>query len=63
MEDNPRLPGEAAIEAICQRAFAALWIDSAETVSRVFDGVQTVLSTRSDQVGAPETGERPAPAL
>ena len=56
VEDNPRLPGEAGIEAICQRAFAVLGIDSAETASRVFDGVQTVLSRRSDRVGAPETG-------
>ena len=56
VEDNPRLPGEAGIEAICQRAFAVLGIDSAETASRVFDGVQTVLSRRSERVGAPETG-------
>ena len=46
--DNPRLPGEAGIEAICQRAFAVLGSDSAETASQVFDGVQTVLSRRSD---------------
>ena len=56
LEDNPRLPGEAGIEAICQRAFAALGIDSAETASQVFDGVQTVLSRRSDRVGTPEAG-------
>ena len=56
VEDNPRLPGEAGIEAICQRAFAALGIDSAETASQIFDGVQTVLSQRSDRVGTPETG-------
>ena len=56
VEDNPRLPGEAGIEAICQRTFAALGIDSAETASQVFDGVQTVLSRRSDRFGAPETG-------
>ena len=63
VEDNPRLPGEAGIEAICQRAFAALGIDSAETASQIFDGVQTVLSQRSDRVGAPETGivQTPAP--
>ena len=56
VEDNPRLPGEAGIEAICQRAFAALGIHSAETASQIFDGVQTVLSQRSDRVGTPETG-------
>ena len=56
VEDNPRLPGEAGIEAICQRAFAVLGIDSAETASQVFDGVQTVLSRRSDRVGTPEAG-------
>ena len=56
VEDNPRLPGEAGIEAICQRAFATIGIDSAETASQIFDGVQTVLSRRSDRVGAPETG-------
>ena len=56
VEDNPRLPGEAGIEAICQRAFAVLGIDSAETASRVFDGVQTVLSRRSDRVGTPAAG-------
>ena len=54
VEDNPGLPGEAGIEAICQRAFAVLGIDSAETASQVFDGVQTVLSRRSDRVGTPE---------
>ena len=59
VEDNPRLPGEAGVEAICQRAFAALGIDSAETASQIFDGVQTVLSRRSDRVGTPETGVRP----
>ena len=36
-EDNPRLPGEAGIEAICQRAFAVLASDSDETASQVFD--------------------------
>ena len=56
VEDNPRLPGEAGIEAICQRAFAVLGIDSAVTASQVFDGVQTVLSRRSDRVGTPEAG-------
>ena len=56
VEDNPRLPGEAGIEAICQRTFAAIGIDSAETASQIFDGIQTVLSRRSDRVGAPETG-------
>ena len=56
VEDNPRLPGEAGVEAICQRAFAALGIDSAETASRVLGGVQTVLSRRSDRVGTPEAG-------
>ena len=59
VEDNPTLPGKAGIEAICQRAFAALGIDNAETSSQVFDGVQTVLSRRSDRVRAPETGVRP----
>ena len=33
-----------------------LGIDSAETASRVFDGVQTMLSRRSDRVGAPAAG-------
>ena len=56
VEDNPRLPGEAGIEAICQRAFAALGIDSAETASRVLGGVQTVLSRRSDRVGTLAAG-------
>ena len=56
VEDNPRLPGEAGIEAICQRAFALLGIDSAETASRVFGGVQTVLSRRSDRIVEPGTG-------
>ena len=56
VEDNPRLPGEAGVEAICQRAFEVLGIDSAETASRLFDGVQTVLSRRSDLVGTPEAG-------
>ena len=52
VEDNPRLPGESGIEAICQRAFAVLGIDSAVTASQIFDGVQSVLSlgvTKGDE--------------
>ena len=48
-EDNPRLPGEAGIESICQRTLALIGIAAARTRSRVFAGEQCVLSERSDR--------------
>ena len=55
-EDDPRNPGEAGIEAICQRTMAHLDIPAARTLSRVFGGIQAVLSERSDRYQDPETG-------
>ena len=48
-EHDPRLPGEAGIESICQRALAHLELPAARTYSRVLDGEQAVLSERSDR--------------
>ena len=48
-EHDPRLPGEAGVESICQRALAHLGLPAARTYSRVFDGEQAVLSERSDR--------------
>ncbi len=48
-EDNRRLPGEAGVEAIVQRTMAYLGVPAAKTRSRVFAGVQSVLSERSDR--------------
>ena len=56
-EQDPRLPGEAGIESICQRATALLGIPSARTMSRVFEDEQCVLSERSDRFLDPETGQ------
>ena len=48
-EDDPKLPGEAGIESICQRTLALIGIAAARTLSRVFAGEQCVLSERSDR--------------
>ena len=42
-------PGEAGVEAACQRALAAIGIPAAVTEARVFDGQQAVLSKRTDR--------------
>ena len=55
-EDDPKLPGEAGVESICQRALAQLGIPAATTLSRVFSGEQAVLSERSDRYLGPENG-------
>ena len=52
-EHRPHLPGEAGVEAVCQRALALAEIPAAVTAARVFDGVQAVLSARSDRRQAP----------
>ena len=57
-EDNPRLPGEAGVESICQRATGLLGIPAAQTVSRVFAGQQCVLSRRADRHHDPRAGIR-----
>ena len=62
VEDNPRLPGEAGVEAICQRAFEVLGIDSAETGIAALrwgpDGAEPSLGPRRH----PRGGERHGPA-
>ena len=52
-EHRAGLPGEAGVEAVCQRALALAGIPAALTTARVFDGVQAVLSRRSDRVESP----------
>ena len=56
-EDDPRLPGEAGIESICQRTLAMLEIPAARTLSRMFAGEQCVLSERSDRYLDTGTGQ------
>lgn len=46
-------PGEAGVEAVCQRALALAGVPAATTRARVFGGQQAVLSERSDRVRAP----------
>ena len=48
-EHNPTLPGEAGVEAICQRTLQILGVEAADTCARVFDGTQAVLSERTDR--------------
>ena len=48
-EDRPELPGEAGTEAIMQRALACIGVRTARTESRMFGGMQCVLSERSDR--------------
>ena len=54
-EDDPKLPGEAGVESICQRTLARLGIPAATTLTRVFSGEQAVLSERSDRFLDPES--------
>lgn len=49
-EQRESLPGEAGLEAICQRALQLAGIPAAETEARVFDGQQAVVSRRTDRV-------------
>ena len=56
VEHRSRFPGEAGVEAICQRAMRWLDVPAATTYARVFRGVQTVLSKRSDRTTDPKTG-------
>ena len=51
LEDDRQMPGEAGVEAICQRAAARCGIEAAKTVARTFgaERVQTVVSYRSDR--------------
>ena len=53
-EDDPKLPGEAGIESLCQRTLGRLGIPAANTLARVFAGEQAVLSERSDRYLEPE---------
>ena len=53
-EDDPKLPGEAGVESLCQRTLGRLGIPAAATLSRVFAGEQAVLSERSDRYLEPE---------
>ena len=48
-EDDPKLPGEAGIESICQRTLALIGIAAARTLSRVFAGEQCVTRTAISQ--------------
>ncbi len=54
-ELDSRFPGEAGIEAICQRTCALVGLRSAETRARVFGDQQAVLSKRADRRWDPTT--------
>ena len=49
-EDHSDLPGEAVAEAVALRALNMASIPAATTVARVFDGMQCVVSERTDRV-------------
>ncbi|MYD95284.1 MAG: type II toxin-antitoxin system HipA family toxin [Chloroflexi bacterium] len=53
-EHRDHLPGEAGVEAICQRTLALVGVPAATTRARVFGGQQAVLSERSDRVRGPD---------
>ena len=53
-EQRPGIPGEAGVEAVCQRALALTRIPATTTLARVFDGRQAVLSRRTDRTVGPE---------
>ena len=53
-EDDPKLPGEAGVESLCQRTLGRLGVPAANTLARVFAGEQAVLSERSDRHLEPE---------
>lgn len=55
-EDDPKLPGEAGVESLCQRTLALLGVPAATALSRVFSGEQAVLSERSDRYLDSESG-------
>ena len=52
--DREWLPAEAGIESFCQRALALAGIDANDTRARVYNGIETVVSRRSDRM---EQGE------
>ena len=57
VEDSQiRLPGEALVESVCQRALAFAGLRAAPTAARVFGDVQTVISKRSDRRLDAKTG-------
>ena len=49
LEDRPKLPGEAGVEAIMQRALHHIGVRAARTESRMLGGMQCVLSERRDR--------------
>ena len=53
-EHRDRLPGEAGVEAVCQRTLALAGVPAATTRTRVFGGQQAVLSERSDRIPMPD---------
>ena len=53
-EQRLNLPGEAGVEAVCQRALILARIPAATILARVFDGRQAVLSRRTDRTVAPD---------
>ena len=56
VEDDPRNPGEAAMESLVQTTLRLAGIRAAPTWARVIDGLQVVVSERSDRIRTPAQG-------
>ena len=56
-EDRGSLPGEAALEAVCQRTLAMLAVRAARTRAAMVGGFQVIVSERSDRIFVPESGK------
>ena len=56
VEDEPRNPGEAAMESLVQTTLRLAGIRAAPTWARVIDGLQVVVSERSDRIRTPAQG-------
>ena len=56
VEDDPRNPGEAAMESLVQTTLKLAGVRAASTWARVIDGLQVVVSERSDRIRTPSQG-------
>ena len=56
VEDDPRNPGEAAMESLVQTTLKLAGVRAAPTWARVIDGLQVVVSERSDRIRTPGQG-------
>ncbi len=56
VEERAAMPGEAAAEAVCQRALRQIGVRASHTRADVLNDTQVVISTRSDRWTNPVTG-------